>query len=442
MFILRDYQEKAVKAGLDYINNPKNKKKPLIVAPVGAGKSLYIASIANTIKDPILVIQPNKELLEQNYNKYISYGNKASIYSASLKQKEVGHVTFATPMSIAHKSSLFSHVKVIIIDESHLQSNPKGALGKFLKLFPNTKLLGLTASPVLLTSSLMTGPKLDMLNRSRKSLWNTILYITQIKDIADKYWCKLKYESLPMKEDELEWNVSKSEYTEESMQNFYDDNNIKELIINRVKTLQDKQGILIFCPSIAAAKELQASIPTSQLITGLTPTKEREKLVKDFLAGKIKIMINVLVFSVGFDYPGLDCIIDASPTASVVRWYQKYGRGVRINPNNPNKECLFIDYANNVKRFGYLEDITFEDDEKLGWGMFSKDKILTGLPISEIGTIRKSSDNPISSFKMPFGKHKGKELTTVPESYLRWMLKDFTWNKYNQNLKKEIEKIL
>ncbi len=439
-YVLRFYQDEAVKSILKYINSA-SVKKPLVVAPTGTGKSLYIAATANAIKDPILVIQPNKELLEQNYNKYISYGNKASIYSASLKSKEIGHVTFATPMSLKGKAEYFKHVKLFILDEAHLQSNPSGVLGNFLKFFKNPKIVGLTASPVILTNSLMHGPKLDMVNRTRKSFWNQILYVTQIKEIAEKFWCKIKYESNALNDSSLEWNSSKSEFTEASMTEFYEVNKIEDLILERIKTI--KEPTLIFCPSIGDATALQTKIPGSALVTSLTPVKEREKLVKLFLQGKITFMINVLIFSVGFDYPGLSYIIDATPTASIVRWYQKYGRGVRLDPSNPEKVCTFIDYANGINRFGKLEDLEFVEDPILGWGMFSKDKLLTGISISEIGSVRRKTQGEVlGSYVMTFGKYKNKKLSEIPEQYLRWMLKEFKWGMHNKELKVNIKKLL
>lgn len=102
MYKLRPYQQIAVDNAIDHLNS-KTTKKGIIVAPTGAGKSLYIAEIVNRLKEPCLVLQPNKELLAQNYEKYTSYGNEASIFSASLNSKEIGHVTFGTIGSVKSK---------------------------------------------------------------------------------------------------------------------------------------------------------------------------------------------------------------------------------------------------------------------------------------------------------------------------------------------------
>jgi len=84
---LRPNQIEPVKKGVEFFQS----KKPhpsIIVAPTAFGKSIVIAEIAHRLGEKILVIQPSKELLEQNYNKFINLGGKASIYSASMNEKD------------------------------------------------------------------------------------------------------------------------------------------------------------------------------------------------------------------------------------------------------------------------------------------------------------------------------------------------------------------
>jgi len=108
---LRPYQEKAVAAGIAFLNSKstgsKAKDRGVIIAPTAAGKSHIIAAIAKEV-GKVVVLQPSQELLKQNYAKYVADGCEASIYSASLNEKNVGHVTFATIGSIKSKGHLFS----------------------------------------------------------------------------------------------------------------------------------------------------------------------------------------------------------------------------------------------------------------------------------------------------------------------------------------------
>jgi len=449
MFRLRDYQKLAVEKSLNFIKDKNNKKKSILVLPTGSGKSLIIADIANNISSPIIVLQPSKELLMQNYEKYISYGNKASIFSASLGMKEIGHVTFATIGSIKDQHVKFKElgVKVVLLDEAHLMCKPNGQINKFLKQLGNIKLLGLTATPVVLNNTL-NGPMLQMVNRTRKSIWNDILYITQIKELIDKkFWANLSYKTIELDESELQFNSSRSEFTESSMQRVYDKNNVEQLVIdeiNHFKTI--KKHILVFVPTIAAGINLQTKIENSAFLSGESLKNERDSKLEMFKKGEIQVLINVLLFTVGFDFPALDMIVDTASTASIGRYYQKLGRGVRPFED---KETLIVDLAGNVNRFGELKHLTFENHPTLGWGMFSKDILLTNVPISEIGSIRKPDLKQLSEEQenlanpvIDFGKHKGKRIKEIPRNYLSWILKEFSWNSYNNNLKKAIEKLV
>lgn len=449
MYTLRTYQQNAVDEAIKFVNNKQNKKKPVIVAPTGAGKSLYIAAIADKLDFPLIVLQPSKELLLQNYEKYTNYGNKASIFSASLGSKEIGHVTFATIGSIKNNAERFKElgVKLILIDEAHLQSRPNGQINKFLKQLGNVKLLGLTATPIVLNNTL-NGPMLQMVNRTRKSIWNDILFVTQIKEVIEQgFWADLQYKTIELDEDDLQFNASKSEFTESSMQRVYEKNNVDQLILEEIKAYKDvKKHILIFCPTVEVAKNLQTKIEGSAVIYGNMNNKERDVIITKFKNGEIQVVINVFVLSIGFDFPGLDMIIDTSPTASIGRYYQKLGRVVRPFED---KQGLIVDLAGNVNRFGELKHLVFEEHPTLGWNMFSKDVLLTNIPVSEIGKIRKPTLEQISEEQrnklnpvIDFGKHKGKRIKEIPTNYLSWILKEFQWNNYNKDLKTAIENLL
>ena len=113
MIILRANQVKPVEIGSAFFKEKKTVPS-IMVCPTAFGKSIVIAQICKNIEEKVLILQPSKELLEQNYNKYISLGGEASIYSASLNTKEIGHVTYATIGSIKNIAHKFTGYKLII----------------------------------------------------------------------------------------------------------------------------------------------------------------------------------------------------------------------------------------------------------------------------------------------------------------------------------------
>ena len=61
-----------------------------------------------------------------------------------------------------------------------------------------------------------------------------------------------------------------------------------------------------------------------------TPSKIREDIIRAFKCGDIDIIVNVDIFSEGFDCPDIEFIQLARPTKSLVKYIQQVGRGLSI----------------------------------------------------------------------------------------------------------------
>ena len=137
MYKLRPYQQEAVDSVLNYFKKTKN--PALIVLPTGAGKSLVISELAKIAKGRVLVLAHVKELVEQNYLKYVSYGLSAGIYSAGLNRKETSQkVIFGSIQSVARaRDNFFEDFSLLIISECHRVNN-EGEIN-MLRLFISYK---------------------------------------------------------------------------------------------------------------------------------------------------------------------------------------------------------------------------------------------------------------------------------------------------------------
>lgn len=71
MITLRENQTEPINKAIDFFTQ-KNPKPSLIVLPTAWGKSILTAFVAKNSQDKMIVLQPSKELLEQNYLKYCS----------------------------------------------------------------------------------------------------------------------------------------------------------------------------------------------------------------------------------------------------------------------------------------------------------------------------------------------------------------------------------
>src|SRR6478609_159211 len=168
---LRDYQNRGKKDCLGVLLSSKPCKS-VAVQPTGAGKSVLIAEVTKELTDGnVLVVQPSKELLKQNYDKFIKAGGEASIFSASFKSKEISKVTYATDGSLNVEAFKDKNIKYLILDECHLKTQEGSKLNGFIKALNIKNVLGLTATPVYLKSAL-GGTQLKMMNRVQGKLFN------------------------------------------------------------------------------------------------------------------------------------------------------------------------------------------------------------------------------------------------------------------------------
>ena len=390
MFELRQYQKEAVEKCIEFFENGTHDDHPIVVAPTGSGKSIYIAHIANKLKDNVLVIQPSKELLEQNYEKYKMYGGEASIYSASLKQKEIGSITFATIGSIYSLANEFKHVKYILIDECHLVPPKSGSMFvQFLSGMPQAKVIGMTATPFRLKKYLnpWTGlpfAQINLLTRERPKFFNRFLHITQISELYEqKFLCPIKYIPLTWDSGKLVVNTNGSEYSDESIKWNLKQQKVKERIPGIVKQSIEKgrKHRVVFVYSVEDAKELASKVKDSAYVCATTPKKEREQILKDFRSGKVKTVFNVNVLTIGFDFTALDTIIIARPTMSLALYMQMIGRGIRLHDGKV--DCVVVDMCGNMSRFSPIEDIKYIQDYQNKWVIRDKTKVLSGVPMGQ-----------------------------------------------------------
>lgn len=354
MFIPRPYQVEAVDANVEFFHS-KKKFNGLTILPTGSGKSVVIANTAMKLEGKTVVFQPSKEILEQNYAKYISYGYRAGVYSASAGMKYLDTVTFATIGSVAKKHHLFSDFKNIIIDECHLVNAEQGMYRDFIKSLGHAKVLGLTATPYRLSSG-FDGAMLKFLNRTNPRIFNKVLYYVQNDVLFNAgHLSKLRYFSFDViNRNMLQMNSTGTDFTDASLKAYYRSIDMPTLTADYANRLLAKRdSLLVFCTLIDEANKVAAKVPGSVVITGETEKKDRERILTQFKKGVIRCVINVGVLTTGFDYPELQAVLIARSTMSLALYYQMVGRVMRPHPSK--EEGWVIDLGNNVQFFGKIE---------------------------------------------------------------------------------------
>lgn len=396
-YSLRPYQQQASDSAVRYLENKAvTKGAGLIVLPTGSGKSLVIADIVNRLDDHVLILQPSKEILEQNFQKLVSYGHIfCSIYSASCGKKRISKATFATIGSVYKKPEAFKHFQYVIVDEAHLvNESPDSMYMQFFKALGGVRCVGLTATPYRLYSTSdgqgNFGSMLRFLTRLQGRFFTTILHSTEVGELLHAgYLAKTNYYGIDtIQIDRLKVNSTGQGYTDKSIRDEYRRSGFSGKLANVVERLLynaqvPRRGILVFTQFIEESEELIQHFPDiSAMVTGKTPKEKRERILADFKAGKLKVVANVGTLTTGFDYPELDTIVVARPTRSLSIWYQIVGRAIR--PHASKQASWVVDLCGTYRLFGKVEDLEMVDtspDHRGLWQIRSNGRPLTNVLI-------------------------------------------------------------
>lgn len=332
----------------------------MLQMPTGTGKTVLFSSIIKDIHNwmisakvfkKVLIIVHRTELIEQTKDKlgiqyHVASGVIAGNYSLDLKPQ----VQIASIQTLTHPNNepLASRLDVgfIIIDEAHHAL--AASYQKLWSLYPNAKKLGVTATPWRMNHAGFT----DLFDQLIQS-W------TIRKFIEKKYLAKFKYYSIRPSSEEQRAIDSITEYDIEgdykisAMERAMDNGRIRaNLLESYLKYAKGKRGI-IYAITRAHGKKIctdfQKAGVNIDYIDSVTKPKERKLKVEKFRKGEIEVLVNVDIFSEGFDCPALDFVQMARPTRSLVKYLQQVGRALRPNGR---KQAIILDNVGMFKRFG------------------------------------------------------------------------------------------
>lgn len=369
MLQLRPYQKEAVDNTIAQLK--KSPEPCLIDASVSAGKTFMVAGLMSWIegnKRNSLCLTMTSELVEQNSDCYSEFVGKCSVFCSSLNKKNWRLPSvFATPQTLwaaLKKGHPISKKKfsLLVVDESHninfreKKTTYMRIIDHYRKINPNLRIVGLTGTP-------FRGKGESIIGEDKFFKYKTadigMGWLIDNGFVVPPVYGRHKSEDYDFSSCKLQSNgkFKASDLADASEGKRLTHEIIQEVIANS----QDRGGVLIFASTIAHCKEILDSLPPEQscMITGETPDKERQSLIKKIKSGEIKYTVNLNVLTVGFSAPYIDHVVFMRPTESAVLWVQAVGRGVRMRDGKEN--CLVSDYAGNLERLGDVDNPVITD---------------------------------------------------------------------------------
>jgi superfamily II DNA or RNA helicase len=336
--------------------------------PTGTGKTYLLTAVidsfvSNNPMEKVWIVAHRRELVSQideTVRKFHSYS--ASNTSSLLSSVKAVSIQWLSK----HYDEIEEEPGMIVIDEAH------HALAKTYKemweRFPKAKFLGLTATPCRLNGKGFTD-LFDVLVQS----WDVPEFISKGR-LATYDFVSIKSDGVTQRLiDSLQKRGADGDYQNKEMDMLLNKKpSIERLYQSLEEFGKDRKGI-VYAINISHAQKItklyQENGVKAIAIDSKTPATERQQDIEAFKKGDIQVLVNVDIFSEGFDCPDVEFVQLARPTLSLAKYLQMVGRGLRVAKGKKN--CVIIDNVGLYRVFGLPSQVwnwnaMFEGKLKVG----------------------------------------------------------------------------
>ena len=340
--------------------------------PTGTGKTVVLASVVESFlgEHPlksVWIVAHRRELVSQiqeTIERVFSnrLAEKEDGSSDNLIEKPLDSSLFTLRSSLIkamsiqrlarHYDEIGEEPGMIVIDEAH------HALAKTYKemweRFPKAKFLGLTATPCRLNGKGFID-LFDVLVQS----WSVPEFISKGR-LATYDFVSIKSNGVTQRLiDSLQKRGADGDYQNKEMDMLLNKRpSIERLYRSFEEYGKDRKGI-VYAINISHAKKIvelyQDHGIKAVAIDSKTPAAERQADIEAFKKGDIQVLVNVDIFSEGFDCPDVEFVQLARPTLSLAKYLQMVGRGLRVAKGK--KCCVIIDNVGLYRVFGLPSQI-------------------------------------------------------------------------------------
>ena len=332
----------------------------MVQMPTGTGKTVVLVELVKRLKMKneglkILIVAHRRELVEQI---------KATIKRMKMDSR---NITVESIQTISRRIDALDFIpSLVVIDEAH------HALAKTYKMmwdaWPDARFLGLTATPCRLNGKGFTD-LFDVLVQS----WDIPTFIKE-KWLSTYDFVSIKSDGVTQRLlDSLQKRGSDGDYQNKEMDMLLNKRpSIERLYQSFEKYGKDRKGI-VYAINISHAKKIMELYQEHGIkavaIDSKTPAAERQADIEAFKKGDIQVLVNVDIFSEGFDCPDVEFVQLARPTLSLAKYLQMVGRGLRVAKGKKN--CVIIDNVGLYRVFGLPSQVwnwnaMFEGKLKVG----------------------------------------------------------------------------
>lgn len=342
---LRPYQEKGIEELYEEFR--KGLDKVLFVMATGSGKSRSFSSVCFDMVSnglPVVIVVKRRDLIEQASKNLKQWGIPHGVHMSKHRKFSPSKLVQVCSIDTLDSRSLYPHSDkspLIIIDEAH-DCTPTGKkYVRFLESYPNSKVVGFTATPFSDTSLFDSFVNPIKPHEAMEQGYLTPIKMYQPAGQIDTSNVKVKRNGM---------------FDEKELFKASSDSKIVGDFVRDWKLYSQGRPTVLFAVNIEHSKMIAEAFNAAGIraahADASTKSGQRDMMIKKLVRGDIKVLCNVNIFSTGVDIPEASCIQMCRPSQSLIWYLQAVGRGLRPSPQTGKTNCILIDNAGNSFRFG------------------------------------------------------------------------------------------
>lgn len=328
---LRPYQQAAADA---VIESFRTNDSALVVMPTGTGKTVLFSRV---IEDHdwgrCLVLAHREELIRQAANKIEQVSGYAPDVemAGEYADKSMFHRNPVIVSSIQTQSNgrmeRFNpdQFGLVIIDEAHhATAKSYRRVVDHYRQNPGCKILGVTATPDRADESALG------------QVFDDVAFVYELSEAIGDGWLVPVYQK-PIVVSGLDLSsvrTTAGDLNQGDLEAILNEEFAEQEMAGPIYEVVGQRKALIFTVSVKQAERLADVLnryepECARWVCGKTPRHERSQTLRDYSAGRFRFLVNVGVFTEGFDEPTIDVVVMGRPTKSRALYSQMVGRGTR-----------------------------------------------------------------------------------------------------------------
>lgn len=324
--MLRDYQQTLYNRTVEAFK--RGFRRPLVVAPCGAGKSYLFAEMIRRTSGEALVLTHRQELKEQ--------------HEALFQKLGINNARVAMIMTEANRLGSYPKPALIVADEAHLSRSNSWV--KVIEYY-NTFTVGFTATPIRLDGKPL-GDIYDTLVEGVDVEW-----LIQHGRLAPyEYYAPTTVDTDGLRRVGGDFVVS-------DLEKLMNERAIYGNVIKAYSRFAPGERTIAYCVSVEHARATRDAFDSAgvraEFLHAGTPPKRRREILDDFRRGEFSVLCNVGIISEGVSIDEVTCCMLLRPTESVALGVQQMMRCMRYLPG---KTAKIIDMVGNYTRVGLPDD--------------------------------------------------------------------------------------